>query len=208
MLGLASTNCYIVGDETTRDCVIIDPSDNAPRLLQVVQSEAWTLREIWITHAHFDHILALRDLKAAAGVPARMHPADLPILENLPLTMRRFGIGDALPAPKPEIDLQPGDLLELGAERFEVRHVPGHAPGHVIFINHAHKTIFDGDTVFEGSVGRTDLPFGDHATLMEAIQAQILSLPDDYILLPGHGDQTTVGRERRSNPFILDWNER
>jgi glyoxylase-like metal-dependent hydrolase (beta-lactamase superfamily II) len=197
-----------VGDETTRDCIIIDPSDNAPRLLEVVKSEDWTLREIWITHAHFDHILALRDLKAANHVPARMHPADLPILEALSETVRRFGLSDVPPAPKPEIDLHSGDTLELGAERFEVRHVPGHAPGHVIFINHARQVVFDGDTIFQGSVGRTDLPYGDHATLMEAIQTQILSLPDEYVLLPGHGDQTTIGDEKANNPFVVDWLER
>lgn len=138
-----------------------------------------------------------------------MHPDDLPLLENLSSSVRRFGLNDVPPAPKPEIDLHPGDILELGAERFEVRHVPGHAPGHVIFINHARRVVFDGDTVFENSVGRTDIPpYGNHELLMQSIQSQILSLPDDYILLPGHGDQTTVGKERRTNEFILDWLER
>ncbi len=164
------------------------------------------MREIWITHAHFDHILALREVKAAHNVPVRMHPDDLPILENLAQSLRRFGMREVPPAPKPEIDLHPGDILELGAERFEVRHVPGHAPGHVIFINHMRQMVFDGDTVFEGSVGRTDIPpYGNHETLMNAIQSQILTLPDEYMLLPGHGDQTTIGKEKASNEFILDW---
>lgn len=207
-LGAVATHCYIVGDEATRDCVIIDPSDDAPLILKTIAGAGWTLREIWITHAHFDHILALHDLKAAQNVPVRMHPADLPILRSLPDRMEQiFGKRAPMP-PTPEIDLAAGDALTVGGEPFEVRFTPGHAPGHVIFVNHAHKTAISGDCVFFDSIGRTDLPGANHEQLMHSITEQILTLPDDYALLPGHGERTSVGRERTHNPYIVDWLDR
>jgi hydroxyacylglutathione hydrolase len=204
-LGIASTNCYILGDEQTGDAVLIDPSDDAPRLLDVIARERWQLRLILATHAHFDHVLALRDVKAATNIPFRMHQADEPLLQALPIQMQRF-TGKTVPAaPMPDSHLNEGDIVEVGSIRLEVRFTPGHAPGHVIFISHEQKMIFGGDCLFMDSIGRTDLPGGDYDTLLRSIFSKLMTLPDDYTLASGHGAMTTIGRERSMNPFLLDW---
>jgi glyoxylase-like metal-dependent hydrolase (beta-lactamase superfamily II) len=204
-LGPVATNCYIVGDEARAECVIIDPADPADQILAQISASGWALREIWITHAHFDHILALGAIQAQTGVQARMHPADIPTLDALPQTMRAYFNREEPAPPHPALNLSGGDLLTLGAETFEVRFVPGHAPGHVAFIDHAQKAVFSGDCVFYDSIGRTDLPGSDYETLMRSIQAQLLTLPDDYTVYPGHGQMTTIGRERIENPFLVEW---
>lgn len=204
-LGFASTNCYILGDAVTRDAIVIDPSDNAPRILDVVKREGWTVRLILATHAHFDHVLACGDVKAVTGAPFRMHRADLPLLHTLPQQMLMFTGQSAQPAPDPDGFVDAGDTVMLGNHQFEVRFTPGHAPGHVVFISHEQHIIFGGDCIFEGSIGRTDLPGSNYQQLMQSIHGQILSLPDDYIIAPGHGGYTTVADEKAGNPFYLDW---
>lgn len=204
-MGIASTNCYILADEQTGDAVLIDPSDDAPRLLALLNQEHWHLRTILATHAHFDHVLALRDLKAATNVPFRMHADDEPLLQALPIQMQRF-TGHTVPAPPtPDSHLNEGDVIEIGSIRLEVRFTPGHAPGHVIFISHGQKIVFGGDCLFMDSIGRTDLPGGDYDTLMHSIFTKLMTLPDDYTVASGHGPNTTIGRERAMNPFLLDW---
>lgn len=203
-LGVASTNCYLLGDTQTGDALIIDPSDDPPAILEVVERRGWRVGRILATHAHFDHVLALRGVKAATNAPFQMHEGDLTLLKGLPAQALLFGVM-TLPAPLPDSFLKAGEVVEVSSIRLEVRHTPGHAPGHVIFISHEQQVVFGGDCLFRDSIGRTDLPGGNYDTLMRSITSQFLTLPDHYTLWPGHGPSTTIGRERDHNPYVLDW---
>ena len=204
-LGRVATNCYILGDPTTRSAVVIDPAAQVERILAVLKDENWTVREILITHAHFDHVLALGDLKAATGATIKMHRADAPLLEALPEQMQRFFNTIVPAAPAPDIWIDEGDSIAVDGIRLEIRFTPGHAPGHVIFVAPQEEIVFGGDCLFEGSVGRTDLPGGDHATLMQSIFGKIMTLPGHYTVAPGHGELTTIDYERDTNLYLLDW---
>ena len=197
--GQLSQNCYLVADGRTREAVIIDPGEEPAMFLAELDTRAWTLRAIWLTHAHVDHILGVGDVKRATGVPIHLHPRDRTIYDALP----QFGswIGrEVAPPPPPDVDLAPGDRLRVGGFEFEVRFTPGHSPGSVSFAGHG--MVFGGDVLFNGSVGRTDLPGGDFATLMASIHSQLLSLPDSTVVHSGHGPDTTIGVERLTNPFL------
>ncbi len=204
-LGLVQTNCYIVGDEHSGDAVVIDPSDNAPEILATVKRNGWTVREILVTHSHFDHVLAVRDLKATTGAPFRLHRADLPQLRSLPEVVQAFTGMDVPPAPDPDVFVEEGDVITAGSIRLEVLFTPGHSPGHVSYVLDDDAVVFSGDCLFLGSVGRTDLPGGDLNTLMKSIFGKLLPLGDEYTVAAGHMQTTTIGRERMSNPFLLDW---
>lgn len=202
VLGPVATNTYLVADTATKEAVVIDPAWDEPLVLDAVARHAWQLRQIWITHAHFDHTSGTDQLvKQINPAPLiALHPADLPIW--------RSGGGAAwfglqTPAlPTPTLQLSHGLVLSLGEARFEVRHVPGHSPGHVVFYCQADGVLFCGDTIFWGSIGRTDLPGGDGSLLLRKIRAEILTLPEDTRLLSGHGEETSVGQEKRWNPFL------
>lgn len=205
VLGLFQTNCYVLGDEQTGEAVVIDPPDNAPDILDVLQRESWSLREILVTHAHFDHLLALNELKAATGAPFRLHKADLPQLKMLPQVAEML-IGRNVPLPPaPDGFVDEGDTIMVGSIRLDVLFTPGHTPGHVSYVSRQHAVVFSGDCLFAGSIGRTDLPGGDYPTLMRSICGKLLPLGDDYTVAAGHMQTTTIGRERTSNPFLLDW---
>jgi hydroxyacylglutathione hydrolase len=204
-LGIAQTNCYIVGDEQSRDALIIDAPDDAPRILSVVEREGWTVREILATHSHFDHILVVRDLKAATNATFRLHRADLEQLHTLPEVMQRFTGQTVPPAPEPDRFVDEEDAIDVGSIHLEVLFTPGHSPGHVSYVMESERVVFSGDCIFLGSVGRTDLPGADHATLMKSIVGKLLPLGDEYTIAAGHMQTTTIGRERMSNPFIFDW---
>ena len=202
-LGMVQTHCYVVGDPSSGDAVIIDPAAHAPTILETVRVNGWRVREIWITHAHFDHVLALGDVKAATNAPIRMNSADLEMLNTLPQRAQQF-LGQWVPMPPhPELGCNAGDKLQLGSVTFEVRYTPGHTPGHVSFVNHADRVVFSGDCLFAGSIGRTDLPGADYRTLIQSIRGQLLTLPDDYRVAAGHMQYTTIGHERATNPFLL-----
>jgi glyoxylase-like metal-dependent hydrolase (beta-lactamase superfamily II) len=167
--------------------------------LAELDTRAWTLRAIWLTHAHIDHILGVGAVKRATGAPIHLHPLDRPIYDALP----QFGgwVGMRLdPPPPPDVDLTPGKPVRVGRFEFDVRFTPGHSPGSVSFVGH--DMVFGGDVLFNGSVGRTDLPGGDPGTLMSTIQSQFLSLPDSTVVHSGHGAATTIGVERLTNPFL------
>ncbi len=197
--GQLSQNCYLVADRSTREAVIIDPGEEPAMFLAELNTRAWTLRAIWLTHAHVDHIIGVAELKRVTGVPIHLHPSDRPIYDALP----QFGawLGKELEVPPPpDAALEAGDRLRVGGFEFEVRATPGHSPGSVSFAGNG--MIFGGDVLFSGSVGRTDLPGGDFATLMSTVHSQFLSLPDSTVVHSGHGPDTTIGIERLTNPFI------
>jgi glyoxylase-like metal-dependent hydrolase (beta-lactamase superfamily II) len=187
-------------DPASRDAVIVDPGEEHERILHTVTNERLTVVAIWLTHAHIDHILGVEPCRAATGAPVWLHPDDRRWYDALPQQGMMFGIqGLAQPGP-PDHELEPGQQLSIGPWRFTVHHVPGHAPGHVAFIGNG--LCVSGDVLFEDSIGRTDLAGGDLGLLMASIERELLSLPDDTRVLTGHGPETTIGRERRHNPFL------
>jgi glyoxylase-like metal-dependent hydrolase (beta-lactamase superfamily II) len=199
-LGPIGTNAYIVGDETARTAAVIDPGDEAPRLLAAIGRLGLAVDQIIVTHAHFDHIGAVRDLVGATHAPFLIHEKELPVLA---LASERAAVMFGIVVPKPPAPdrlLREGDLLALGGQTFRVVHTPGHSPGHICLIGDG--LAFVGDVVFQGGIGRTDLPGGDYDTLLRSIATHILPLPDETVLYNGHGPATTVGRERRANPFL------
>ncbi|MBN2550588.1 MAG: MBL fold metallo-hydrolase [Anaerolineales bacterium] len=202
VLGPVQTNTYLVCDSQTQEAVVIDPAWDGQSILEDATRRGWHICGLWITHAHFDHLAGAADIMARLGdsLPVALHPADLPLWQ-VQGGAQLFGFRIES-APDPSVRLEHGQTLQIGSYKFEVRHTPGHTPGHVIFYCASERVVFCGDVIFNGSVGRTDLPGGSYNTLMESIQSQILTLPDDTRLLSGHGPQTTVGIERQENPFL------
>ena len=202
-LGLVQTNTYLVGDTDTNEAVLIDPVDEAPTLVKMAEDAGWTIKLILATHAHFDHVLASQALVNLTGAPFYIHEEAAPHLDSLPQTGVRF-TGTPYPeAATPDKLLTDGDVIEHGAMRFKALYTPGHAPGHLSFYLQSENTVFSGDSLFAGTIGRTDLPGGSLQTLMQSIEQKLLPLPDDTRVLPGHGTETTIGQERHTNTFIL-----
>jgi hydroxyacylglutathione hydrolase len=197
--GQFAENCYLVADGMTGEAVIIDPGQEPATFLAALKRHGWDLRAIWVTHAHVDHIIGVGAVHRATGAPIHLHPLDRPLYDALP----QFGgwVGMQLETPPaPQVELVAGQSLRVGGLEFSVRHTPGHSPGSVSFVGEGR--IFGGDVLFNGSIGRTDLPGGDTATLMASIHSEFLSLPDSTIVHSGHGPDTTIGVERLTNPFL------
>ena len=192
-------NCYLIGDRARREAVMVDPGEEPEVFLAELDTRAWTLGAVWLTHAHLDHIMGVAEVKAATGVPVFLHPADRQLYDSLPGQGEWMGLR-LEPPPPPDAELRSGQILRVGGFEFEVRHTPGHSPGSVSFVGHG--AVFGGDVIFNGSIGRTDLPGGDFATLMGSIQREFLVLPDSTAIHSGHGPETTVGVERMTNPFL------
>lgn len=197
--GQFAENCYLIADRRTREAVIIDPGEEPAMFLAELDTRAWSLGAIWLTHAHIDHIIGVGPVHAATGAPIYLHPLDRPIYDALPQYGGWLGMQLEKP-PAPDRDLRPGQVLKVGGFEFTVRFTPGHSPGSVSFVGEG--MVFGGDVLFNGSVGRTDLPGGDAAALMASIQSQLLSLPDSTVVHSGHGPDTTIGVERLTNPFL------
>ena len=197
-VGPLEENAYLVVDETTRRGVLIDPGDEAERLLDAVRGDRAELDAIWLTHAHMDHVGGIAGIVRKTPVPIYVHPRERPIYDSAAQHGLVFGLHLEQPPP-PDRDLADGDTLHVGTLAFSVIHVPGHAPGHVAI--HGHGIAFVGDCLFAGSVGRTDLPLADGAQLERSLE-RICGLPDDTIVYPGHGPATSIGREKRTNPFL------
>ena len=178
---------------------LIDPGDDAQRLLELVRDSGVAVQAILLTHAHFDHIGAVQPLREALGVPVYLHPADLGIYHAGATSAARWNLPFVQPAD-PEHAITQDQVFMAGDLTLTARELPGHAPGHVVFIGDGF--VVAGDTLFQGSIGRTDLPGGDHAGLIAGIGRELLSLPDDTAVYPGHGEHTSVGQERRSNPYL------
>ncbi len=191
---------YLQTHPDAGDTVIVDPGEETGRFLAEAKRRGRSLTAIWLTHAHLDHIIGVAAIREATGAPILLHEADLPYYRELP--QQGLWMGYRLPAPPPpDRLLQDRETLTIGSQTIEVRHAPGHTPGHVCFV--APGAALVGDVLFEGSIGRTDLPGGDHGQLLESIQRELLTLPDETIVYPGHGPATTIGRERRGNPFLI-----
>jgi glyoxylase-like metal-dependent hydrolase (beta-lactamase superfamily II) len=197
--GQFAENCYLVADRRSREAVIIDPGEEPSIFLAELDTRAWTLRQIWLTHGHIDHVMGIGPVKRASGAPVLLHPADRALYDAVPTQGEWFGLR-LEPLPPPDEELRHGGTVQVGRFAFDVRHTPGHSPGSVSFLGHG--MIFGGDVLFNGSIGRTDLPGGDLPTLMASIHSQFLSLPDSTIVYSGHGPETTIGIERLTNPFI------
>ena len=197
--GAFQENCYLVTEPESGAAVLVDPGDEADRILQMVEERGVRLQAVWLTHAHIDHVSGVARVVEHAGVPVYLHPDDRRLYDNAAAQGAWFGLS-VDPPPAPDHELAHGDELQLSGVRFEVRHVPGHSPGSVAFVGDGIAIV--GDALFAGSVGRVDLPGGDGATLLDSIRRQLLTLPDDTVVYSGHGPETTIGRERESNPFL------
>jgi hydroxyacylglutathione hydrolase len=202
-LGPAMTNSYLVAEADQHKAVAIDPAWNGDFILEEAADRGWEITQIWLTHAHFDHFGGVAQIVDGSpnNIEVALHADDLP-LWKADGGASLFGLPTFDPGPEPTLILHDGMQLSLGDFIFKVKHTPGHSPGHVIFLSEQEKLVFCGDLIFMQSVGRTDLPGGSWEILLQSIQKNILSLPDEYRLLPGHGPETTVGQERRFNPFL------
>jgi glyoxylase-like metal-dependent hydrolase (beta-lactamase superfamily II) len=200
-VGPLRCNCTILGDEVTRLAMVVDPGDNIPEILSRLAKHGLTLRQIVITHAHIDHVGGAALLKKATGAPVFLNQQDLDLLSMMEMQAGWLGI------PTPEVippDASADDGLTLGLPSLpaEVLHTPGHTPGSICLLFPEQQLLLAGDTLFAGSIGRTDLPGGDGRRILRSLRERLLVLPDATRVLPGHGRETTIGEERQSNPFL------
>ena len=198
-VGPIMANCYIVGCEETREAVVIDPGDEADKILQKLAELNLKVKYIINTHGHFDHVGANRELKDATGAQLLIHADDATMLEHLSQAAASFGL-QSENSPPPDRTVDEGDEIKFGTITLEVIHTPGHSPGGISL--KAENCLFVGDTLFSGSIGRTDLPGGNFNTLKASIQKKIFPLGDHIRVYTGHGPETSVGREKQYNPFV------
>lgn len=201
-VGLLQCNCSIVGDEQSRQAIVIDPGDDIQNILAILEKHSLQVQSIVITHAHIDHIGGAAKLKAATGAPVFMNPDDLELYDHL--DMQAAWLGTETPE-RTAIDneLRGGDSLALGGDVFQVLHTPGHTQGSISLWIPSQNKLIAGDTLFRDSIGRTDLPGGDSRQILRSIHDQLLPLPENAIVVPGHGPSTTIGREKERNPFLI-----
>jgi hydroxyacylglutathione hydrolase len=202
-VGPIQCNCIIMTDDRSRDTIVVDPGDEIDTIASALQDLEANVVAIVATHAHIDHVGAVAELKHRTKAPAMLHEADLPLYENIAAQAAWLGV----PTPKvTKIDkfLKEGESLSFGAHTLRVIHTPGHSPGSVSFVVDSQpQTILSGDTLFAGSIGRTDLWGGSYNEIVRSIRNKLLVFQDDVVVVPGHGPQTTIGTERRTNPFII-----
>lgn len=197
-------NCSLVWCDQTLQAAVIDPGGDLDEVLQATQALGLKLEQIWLTHAHIDHAGGTGELAERLSLPiVGPQEEDQFWIDALPEQSRMFGFPQAL-AFKPTRWLHDGDTVSIGHSELSVRHCPGHTPGHVVFYSREANRAFVGDVLFAGSIGRTDFPRGDHATLIASIRQRLWPMGDDTVFIPGHGPESTFGRERRSNPFVGD----
>jgi glyoxylase-like metal-dependent hydrolase (beta-lactamase superfamily II) len=200
-LGPLDNNTYILVDQASGEAAIVDPTFDSRPLLEQIRVSGWRPRYVLNTHAHIDHVVENAFFVRSTGAELALHPLDLPLLNGIAAQAAWLGV-DPPEVVSPTLDLSHGNEIRLGPSVLAVVHVPGHSPGHVAFRSGDFAVV--GDVLFRGGIGRTDLPGGNHEELMASIERELLALPDDTIVYPGHGETTTVGDERRSNPFLLE----
>jgi glyoxylase-like metal-dependent hydrolase (beta-lactamase superfamily II) len=200
-VGLLQCNCSILGDEKSREAIVIDPGDDIPQIQAILQRHALKVKSIIVTHAHIDHIAGARKLKALTGAPIYYNENDLPLVKMMDVQASWLRMPTPEVAP-PDASLAQGQRISFGDIHGEILSTPGHTQGSVCLYLPEKSLLIAGDTLFAGSVGRTDLPGGDSRQLIHSIQEQILTLPDETKVIPGHGPETTIGEERESNPFL------
>ncbi len=202
-VGPLQCNCSVIGDESTREAIVIDPGDNIDQILGLIKKHNLQVKQIVITHAHIDHVGGAAKLRAATGAPILLNQNDYALLKMLDVQAAWIG----MPTPgKVEIDNSIGqsDTVKAGSLQGHVIHTPGHTEGSVCLYFPVEKKLIAGDTLFAGSIGRTDLPGGSYEKILRSLHDQVLVLPDETIVIPGHGPATTIGEERESNPFLQD----
>jgi len=199
---LFEQNCTIIWDEPSKKAVVIDPGGDVPKILDAIKQTGVTVEKIWLTHGHIDHVGGAADLRDALKVPIEgPHEADKFLLDNVVESGARFGM-TGVRNFAPDRWLSEGDSVSIGDLEFDIFHCPGHSPGSVVFFNKQLRFAHVGDVLFAGSVGRTDLPGGSHATLINSILTKLLPLGDDVGFICGHGAGSSIGQERMTNPFI------
>ncbi len=203
VVGMLQTNCYVVGDEKNGICVVIDPGGDAKRIARFIESANLTLKAILLTHGHFDHVLDAWKLRDMCGGKIHIHPADKPLLKDRTVGLGAFILGRITGIEgSVDVELAEGDKLSFGSIVMNVLETPGHTPGHVSFFLPDHQIVFVGDTLFAGSIGRTDFPGGSYEQLINSVKTKIFPLGDHVTVYPGHGPSTTVGQEKATNPFF------
>ena len=200
-VGQLQCNCTILGDETSREAIVIDPGADLPKILTLVAKHGLTVKQIVVTHAHIDHIAGAQQLKQLTGAPVLYNQRDLPLVAMMDVQAAWLG----MPVPNvsaPDADLTGGQTVKVAGLAVDVLHTPGHTQGSLCLHVPEHGLLLAGDTLFAGSVGRTDLPGGDTRMLIDSIRSQLLPLPERTLVVPGHGPETTIGEEREFNPFL------
>jgi glyoxylase-like metal-dependent hydrolase (beta-lactamase superfamily II) len=197
-VGQLQANCYVVGCSDTHQAMVIDPGGEGDKILSIVEAERLTVAAVVNTHGHFDHVGANKHLKKATGGDLMIHRLDAPMLKHMAQSAAAWGL-QVDESPEPDRLLEDGDTIMCGNIEFKVLHTPGHSPGGISL--YADNAVFVGDSLFAGSIGRTDLPGGSLDTLIQSIQTRLFSLPDDVVVYSGHMNSSTIGREKRTNPF-------
>ena len=198
-VGPIMANCFIVGCQETLEAAVIDPGDEADKILQLVTDLDLNVKTIINTHGHFDHVSANKGIHTATNAPILIHALDAPMLEQISASAANWGLS-AEDSPPPDRTINDGDTISFGQITLKVMHTPGHTPGGVSLFTDDH--VFVGDTLFAGSIGRTDFPGGDFATLKSSIQDKLFALGDGVRVYTGHGPETTIGHEKQHNPFV------
>ncbi len=202
VVGVFQENCWVIGSRRTREAVVIDPGDEPETILALARDMGLNVKQIICSHAHVDHIMGVRGVQERTGAGFLLHPDDLGIARSMPRTAARWLGYEPPPPPEPDAPLADGDTVEVDGLQLRVIHTPGHTPGSISY--YTEGLLFSGDTLFRQSIGRTDLPGGDYNQIMRSIIGKLLTLPDETIVLPGHGPATTIERERLTNPYLQD----
>jgi hydroxyacylglutathione hydrolase len=201
IVGPLQCNCSILGDEASREAIVVDPGDNISRIVATLEKHQLTLKQIIVTHAHIDHIAGAQRLKQLTGAPVLYNQNDLPLVKMMDVQAGWLDIPTPDVAP-PDASLEDGQVVSITGLTGSILHTPGHTEGSVCLYLPQQSLLLAGDTLFAGSIGRTDLPGGNTQKLIQSIHDSLLSLPDEVTVVPGHGVNTTIGIERESNPFL------